>query len=141
MPEQLSFAISYEYDSHQVGVTVPVRLRTWAEAIDLHAKIDTGASLCIFARKHAEQLGLDVESGKLEKLSTVTGTFAAYGHEVTVDVLGFETTTIVYFAADENFTRNVLGRQGWLDRVRLGLIDYEGKLFLSDYNDPAESSL
>jgi hypothetical protein len=111
MPEQLSFAISYEYNSQQVGVTVPVRLRTWAEAID-------------------------VESGKLEKLSTVTGSFVVYGHEVTLDVLGLEIATTVYFAADENFRRNVLGRQGWLDRVRLGLIDYEGKLFLSDYNDP-----
>lgn len=136
MPEQLTFAISYKYDSQQIGVTVPVRLRTWAEAIDLHAKIDTGASLCIFARKHAEQLGIDVESGTLENLSTVTGTFIAYVHEVTLDVLGLEITTTVYFAADENFRRNVLGRQGWLDRVRLGLLDYEGKLFLSDYNDP-----
>ncbi len=138
MPEQLIFAVSYEYDSKQVGVTVPVRLRTWAEAIDLHAKIDTGASLCIFARKHAEQLGLVVESGVMKSFSTVTGTFVAYGHEVTIDVLGFETTTTIYFAADENFRRNVLGRQGWLDRVRLGLIDYEGKLFLSHYNDPHE---
>lgn len=51
-------------------------------------------------------------------------------------VLGLEFQPTVYFAADENFTRNVLGRQGWLDRVRLGLIDYEGKLLLSDYNDP-----
>lgn len=136
MSEQITFAISYEYDSQKVGVTVPVRLRTWAEAIDLRAKIDTGASYCIFARKHAEQLSIDVESGVMANLSTVTGTFVAYGHEVTLDVLGLELTTTVYFAADENFTRNVLGRQGWLDRVRLGLIDYEGKLFLSDYNDP-----
>ena len=77
-----------------------------------------------------------MESGTLEHLSTVTGTFVAYGHEITLDVLGLATTTTVYFAADENFRRNVLGRQGWLDRVRLGLIDYEGKLLLSDYNDP-----
>lgn len=27
--------------------------------------------------------------------------------------------------------------KGWIDRARLGLIDYEGKLYLSDYNDPA----
>lgn len=138
MPEQLTFAIGYEYDTQQVGLTVPLRLRTWAEAIDLHAKIDTGASLCIFARKHAEQLGIEVESGVMKSFSTVTGTFVAYGHEVTLDVLGLKFQTIVYFAADENFTRNVLGRQGWLDRVRLALIDYDGKLFLSDYNDPNE---
>jgi hypothetical protein len=45
-----------------------------------------------------------------------------------------ETVSTVYFAKEESFTRNVLGRVGWLDRVKLGLIDYEGKLFLSEYN-------
>jgi hypothetical protein len=30
----------------------------------------------------------------------------------------------------------VLGRVGWLNRVRLGLIDYDGRLFLSAYDDP-----
>lgn len=34
-----------------------------------------------------------------------------------------------------SFPRNVLGRQGWLNQVRLALIDYDGKLFLSHYND------
>ena len=29
----------------------------------------------------------------------------------------------VYFAAHEAFTRNVLGRRGWLDQVRLGLVE------------------
>ncbi len=50
-----------------------------------------------------------------------------------MSVLGIETVSTVYFAKEESFTRNALGRQGWLDRVRLGLIDYEGKLFLSEY--------
>jgi hypothetical protein len=45
-------------------------------------------------------------------------------------------TIPVYFAADAAFSRNVLGRQGWIDRIRLGLVDYEGKLYLSDYSDP-----
>jgi len=53
---------------------------------------------------------------------------------LTLNVLGIETVATVCFAKEESFTRNVLGRQGWLDRVKLGLIDYEGKLFLSEYN-------
>ena len=47
--------------------------------------------------------------------------------------LSFETT--VSFAEEISFNRNVVGQQGWLDRLRLGLVDYEGKLYLSDYND------
>jgi len=31
------------------------------------------------------------------------------------------------------FDCKVLGRIGWLNRVKLGLIDQEGKLFLSEY--------
>lgn len=99
-------------------------------------KLDTGASFCIFRRIYGELLGLTIESGQPETLSTPMGSFLAYGHDVTLVTLGLEFQTTVYFAADENFTRNVLGRQGWLDRVRLGLFDYEGKLLLSDYNDP-----
>jgi hypothetical protein len=41
----------------------------------------------------------------------------------------------VYFIAEEGIKRNILGRTGWLDRVKLGLIEYEGKLFLSPYSE------
>src|SRR5450432_1533153 len=40
--------------------------------------------------------------------STATGQFKAHGHEVTIEVLGFETTSKVYFFADETIVRNVL---------------------------------
>ena len=40
---------------------------------------------------------------------------------------------MVFFAEDENFRRNVLGRNGWLDRVVIGINDYDGKLYLSRY--------
>jgi hypothetical protein len=65
------------------------------------------------------------------------GNFQVYGHQVTLTVLGITLDTTVYFAAHEQFNRNVLGRQGWLNVVRLGLVDYEGKLYLSHYDDPA----
>ena len=66
-------------------------------------------------------------------LGTATGTFLSYGHEVTLSVADFQFDTI--FAADAEINRNVLGRFGWLDRVVLGLIDYEGKLYLSRYDE------
>jgi len=42
---------------------------------------------------------------------------------------------IVYFPEDPSINRNVLGRHGFINRVQLGLIDYEGKLFLSRFGD------
>ena len=137
MSLMLRFATLHHYDLGQLGITLPVALGSTPDAVKFDAKVDTGSSHCIFQRQHGEQLGFDIETGSLERFSTAMGSFPAYGHETTLSVLGFETTAVVFFAADEYFTRNVLGRVGWLDRVRLGLIDYEGRLYLSDYNDPA----
>ena len=131
--ENIEFAESYEYDTRLVGITVPVILFDGERNSAFKAKIDTGASFCIFERKNGERLGLEIERGEEITISTATDSFTAYGHELTMLVLSIETYTKVYFAKEESFTRNVLGRQGWLDRGKLGLIDYEGKLLLSAY--------
>ena len=134
MAEDLSFDKTYFYKTLESGITVPIILRLDGTAVEFEAKVDTGAENCIFERRHGETLGLQIESGAEQIFSTATGIFVAYGHELTIGVLDIETVSTVYFAKEENYTRNVLGRQGWLDRVKLGLIDYEGKLFLSEYN-------
>jgi len=133
--ENIEFAESYEYDTRLVGITVPVILFDGERNSAFKAKIDTGASFCIFERKNGERLGLEIERGEEITISTATDSFTAYGHELTMLVLSIETYTKVYFAKEESFTRNVLGRQGWLDRVKLGLIDYEGKLLLNAYGE------
>lgn len=46
--------------------------------------------------------------------------------------LSFE--SIVYFFADESIRKNLLGRNGWLDRVRLGVVHYDRELYLSRYD-------
>jgi hypothetical protein len=134
--ETLSFGASYNYDTRQTGITVPISLSCGGARVELHAKVDTGASACIFARGHGELLGLTIENGAPEYFSTATGRFRAYGHSVTLSVLGYDFDCGVYFAESQSFNRDVLGRQGWISRIRLGLVDYDGKLYLSDYNDP-----
>lgn len=67
-------------------------------------------------------------------IGTATGAFRAYGHEVEMETLGINVVSTVYFAESEFFDRNVLGRIGWLDRVKLGLIDSESLLYLSPYS-------
>ena len=132
---EIDFSILYEYDTLKTGITLPVKLGYNSLTIDFEAKLDTGSSHCIFERRYGENLGLEIENGELERFGTATASFFAYGHELTISVLGIETYSKVYFAKEESFTRNVLGRQGWLDRVKLGLIDYEGKLLLSEYGE------
>jgi len=133
--EAISFDEIHFYNILKVGITVSVILFSGEISVDFEAKIDTGSSYCVFERKHAERLNLDVESGELLRISTATSSLDAFGYELAMMVLGIETFSKVYFAKEESFTRNVLGRQGWLDRVKLGLIDYEGKLLLSAYGE------
>ncbi len=130
----IEFSTIHDYDTLKTGITLPVTLGYNSLTIDFEVKLDTGSSHCIFERRYGENLGLEIESGTLEKFGTATVGFYAYGHEIVLSVLEIETVSTVYFAKEESFTRNVLGRQGWLDRVKLGLIDYEGKLLLSAYD-------
>jgi hypothetical protein len=76
-----------------------------------------------------------VERGERLIFSTANSRFETFGHELTMSVLGIENSSMVYFFADPNITKNVLGRQGWLDRIRLGLIDHDQKLYLSAYDE------
>ncbi len=131
--ENLEFETLYNYDTLKSGITVLVKMYFSDEYRQLNAKIDTGAENCIFERKHGERLGIEIESGEEQIFSTANSHFVTYKHELNLVVLGIQTTSYVYFAKEESFTRNVLGRSGWLDRVKFGLIDYEGKLFLSEY--------
>lgn len=129
----IDFDKLYLYDTLKTGITLPVLLKIKSLETSVQAKIDTGASHSIFERIHGEYLGLEIETGDLLSFSTVTGSFRAFGHELSIQFLETEIYTKIYFAEDENFRKNVLGRQGWLDRVKFGLIDYEGKMFLSEY--------
>lgn len=101
--------------------------------MELFAKLDTGAAHCIFERRYADILGLTVESGRLQRFRTVAGLFSAYEHELTIQTLGIEFSAVVYFAEDAAFSRNFLGRSGWLDRLRLAVIDYDRMVFVSPY--------
>ena len=132
MTYDLTFGLVHDY-SNAEAIRVPVTLRFGKDETTFNAYLDTGPSLCVFERGHAELLGLKVESGNLVHIGTVTGTFDAYGHMRNLETLGYSFDVTVYFAANENFKRNVLGRRGWLDQVRLGLIEYESKLYLSRY--------
>ena len=134
MAYDLSFSVCHSYDSRNEGIEVPAVLRAGGHPIKLLAKVDTGAAHCVFERWIAEELGLQVENGLPQLFGSVGGEFKAYGHEVSIEVLGIETTATVYFHEDPNKRRNVLGRRGWLDRLRVGLVDYDQVVYLADYN-------
>lgn len=134
MTRRLSFAVMYDYSAVE-AIRLPVMLRSGGEEVRADAFVDTGATYCVFRREIAASLGIDVEAGTPLRVGTVTGGFDAYGHALTLETLGYSFDVTVYFAAHEGLARNVLGRRGWLDQVRLGLVDHDGRLYLSEYGD------
>ena len=122
------------YDAGKPGISIDVELSSAALAVTVPAKLDTGSTRCIFARKFGDELGLQIEDGEPHVISTPTGTFRAYGHVVNLTTLDYTFESEVLFAEDEAFNQNVLGRHGWLERLIVGINDYDGKLFLSQYN-------
>jgi hypothetical protein len=56
-----------------------------------------------------------------------------WGHQLYLEALGIRLESYVFFAADAGMSKNVLGRRGWLDMLKVGIIDYDGELYLSRY--------
>ena len=130
----IEFAALHRYTPAASGITLPIILTSGNEAIKLLAAVDTGATHCIFERKNAELLNLDLEAGEPKIFRAATGAVKAFGHSVTLEFLGLKFDSVVYFLADEAIDRNLLGRVGWLDRMRVAIVDHDGELYLAAYD-------
>ena len=130
----VEFGRTHSYLAAGEGISVPVFLSNGEERIKLLAHMDTGATHCLFERRQAELLNLDVEAGDPMAFLTAAGRVDAFGHLITIETLGLSFESVVYFFADERINKNLLGRLGWLDRIRIGVIDHDGLLYLASYD-------
>jgi hypothetical protein len=62
------------------------------------------------------------------------GAVVAFGHFVSLHTLGLEFDSVVYFAEEYNLPRNLLGRDGWLRKLRLAVVDYDAEIYLGPYD-------
>ena len=53
---------------------------------------------------------------------------------VWIAAFDFALESVVYFFADPRINKNLLGRNGWLDRLRLGMVHYDRELYLAPYH-------
>ena len=90
MSESLEFAKTYNYDTLKTGISLPVILQSGETLLEINAKLDTGASHCIFERSHAELLNLNIESGEPTIIGTATGKFHAFELSNNADNFRFE---------------------------------------------------
>jgi hypothetical protein len=97
----------------EAGIAVPVVLSVGISQTEVKAKLDTGATCCVFEREIREDLGLDIESGAPERIWTATGAFLAYGHEVSITAFGYQFNVIVYFTSPLDGCSIHSRRLGW----------------------------
>ena len=86
----LDFEVQHQYEETAAGILVPCTLLHGGREVDLKARLDTGASDCVFDHYYAQALGIDMEAGYPRSFRTLTGLFTAYGHEVTLRSLDLE---------------------------------------------------
>lgn len=132
--KQLHFTHEIHYQDSDEGIPLQVTLHYAGTSIDVTAKVDSGSAVCLFTHEDGLDLGLPIEQGIPLRLSSLTGTLEAFGHEVTLQTGDIAFQSIVYFAKYPGLPRNLLGRRGWLRNLRFGLIEYENLLYLSDYH-------
>jgi hypothetical protein len=131
----VTFLRSHDYSAQRdSGITIPITLTAGGKSVRLHAKLDTGASICIFERAYGEELGLKIEDCRPIHVRTANSEFKVYGHDATIACFDWQFDSFVFFAATTEIQRNVLGRQGWLQQFRVGLVDYDSVLYLSRYD-------
>ena len=68
MTHLLGFNLIHEYDPAEAGIAVPVALSVGTAQTEVRAKLDTGATRCVFEREIGEDLGLDIESEAPERI-------------------------------------------------------------------------
>jgi hypothetical protein len=119
--DQLNFTSWHQFDATKAGITIPTTLIYDNRTVQIPAKADTGAEVCLFERKYGEMLGIDLENGEEKYLFPIGTRILAFGHVVTLVMLDIVLESKVYFPLQENLNRNLLGRQGWLEFLNFGL--------------------
>lgn len=131
----LTFRHLFAYDLGKSGIFIPIKLQLVGKSVETEAKIDTGSTNCIFSRQIGERLDLKIEDGLPKRIGTATGSFMTFEHRVTLSILDLDFDLLACFAEGDTFQTNVLGRFGFLIQVHLGIVDYDGKLYLSKYSE------
>lgn len=131
----VDFEKQIKYSEYQKGIGLEIVLiadeRNPVSAI---AKLDTGSEFCVFQRKYAELLDLEIERGIENPMRTINSSFNTFGHEVKLLFSGFELSTTIYFPEFE-IPRSVVGRTGFFNMLKIGLVEYEQLLYFSLYNE------
>jgi predicted aspartyl protease len=134
MSWEFSFSTRLHLSEDHLGLRLPFVLSVGGQEVRVEAYFDTGSTYCVVPREAGERLGLDVEAGTLTTLRTGGGPMPGYLHYVnlTIGDLIFEDVPLCV-EKYQGLDRCLLGRAGWLQKVRLGMSTYDEQLYLNPH--------
>lgn len=100
---------------------IPIRILSGNNFQDLMCLVDSGADLCLFPSKIGEILGIEVESGRRERIGGIAETpIVAYVHPVRLIVRGLSGVDVeAGFTASSGIRAGILGQIGFFDKYRI----------------------
>ncbi len=131
---QLTFNEELRYPDDPAGITLPTLISYGGKTLRASAKVDCGAGVCLFSREIGEELGIQIEQGIPTTLTLLNSSLEACGHEVVIQTSALILESVVYFAKYPGLPRNILGREGWLRKIKFAVVDYDNLLYLSPYD-------
>lgn len=117
------------YRDHPIVIPVLKDTSKSTREIDVPAIVDTGSELTIFQGQYANSIGITINKGKRDIISTFGGYYDVYVHSVILIIRGYEFQTDVCFP-DQKIPRNILGRS-FLNLVKLGLDEKYQTFYMS----------
>jgi hypothetical protein len=107
-----------------------VALQNGTKNLQTIALIDSGSTYSLFDYQAGVELGIDVRSGRPQRLSSLGGVVLGYAHRIEIEIVeGWRFTTEVLFS-DQPVSRNLLGHHGFLEHVAVGLHGKISRIYL-----------
>ncbi len=86
---------------------------------NLAVLVDSGASISIFSRETAKQLGVDIKKGELLTMGGVGGFLKGYIHHLRLEIADKTISAPVVFSTEFTASFNLLGRMGVFDNFKI----------------------
>ncbi|MDP3742070.1 MAG: hypothetical protein Q8R15_02020 [Candidatus Micrarchaeota archaeon] len=96
------------------------------------ALVDSGADFCCFGNDVARLLGIEIEKGVKIELKGVTEDFAAYFHEIELQLFNKRIKCKVAFTNNPYFETNILGRLGFFETHEITFKENEKKMEIKE---------
>ncbi|MBI2611364.1 aspartyl protease family protein [Candidatus Gottesmanbacteria bacterium] len=120
MSKQSSFAtFKYHYNGEGYFPIIPFYVSVSGNQLKLRALIDSGATISVFKDEIAEQLEIEIESGKEIYLGGVGGRIRGYIHELSLEIVGKKFLCPVVFSREYTVSFNLLGREAFFRQFKI----------------------